>query len=378
MTPKVAPTVGLEHLHAPPSASASRRRSSGHRLRRERTCSFRALVSDADSTLVIVARFLALLELFREAAIAFDQAEALGELTVRWTGADEGEIEVSDEFDEDDTGDEQSDDAEGHSAADPGRSTPTKERRMSDRSDRPPGDADAGEAAAPAAPSAAAPEGNATASAEVTRLPASRASEGSEAAVAEEQIAFDINDFPGGARSAIEAVLMVVDEPISELSLASALELPVDDVVAHLHALEDEYAAAQRGFTLRSVAGGWRVYSRSEYAPGRREVPARRTTGQAHPGLAGDAGGHRLPAAHLAVEGQRGARSERRRSRAHPAHPWPHPGGGLEGENGAVLYGTTDYFLQRLGLGSLDDLPALAPYLPEVDMLDELAEQGRA
>ena len=78
----------------------------GHRLRRERTCSFRSLVADADSTLVIVARFLALLELFREAAIAFDQAEALGELTVRWTGSDDGEIEVSDEFDEDDDGDE--------------------------------------------------------------------------------------------------------------------------------------------------------------------------------------------------------------------------------------------------------------------------------
>ena len=72
----------------------------GARLRAERVCSFRALVADADSTLVIVARFLALLELFREAAIAFEQAEALGELTVRWTGDDEGEIEVSDEFDE--------------------------------------------------------------------------------------------------------------------------------------------------------------------------------------------------------------------------------------------------------------------------------------
>jgi segregation and condensation protein A len=57
-------------------------------------------VHDADSTLVIVARFLALLELFRDAQIAFDQAEALGELTVRWTGADEGEIDVGDEFDE--------------------------------------------------------------------------------------------------------------------------------------------------------------------------------------------------------------------------------------------------------------------------------------
>jgi segregation and condensation protein A len=100
MTPRVAPTVGLDHLHAPQVSVREQAGLIGERLRRERVCSFRALVADADSTLVIVARFLALLELFREAAIAFEQAEALGELTVRWTGADDGEIEVSDEFDE--------------------------------------------------------------------------------------------------------------------------------------------------------------------------------------------------------------------------------------------------------------------------------------
>ena len=82
----------------------------------------------------------------------------------------------------------------------------------------------------------------------------------------EEQVAFDINDFPGGARGAIEAVLMVVDEPVTEIALASALELPVEDVVAHLHALAADYDEGNRGFTVRSVAGGWRVYSRSEYA----------------------------------------------------------------------------------------------------------------
>lgn len=106
MTPKVAPTVGLEHLHAPAVSVREQATIVGHRLRRERSCSFHSLVADADSTLVIVARFLALLELFREAAIAFEQAEALGELTVRWTGSDDGDIEVSDEFDEDDENDE--------------------------------------------------------------------------------------------------------------------------------------------------------------------------------------------------------------------------------------------------------------------------------
>jgi len=105
MTPKVPPTVGLEHLHAPQVSVREQAGIIGGRLRTERVCSFRSLVADADSTLVIVARFLALLELFREAAIAFEQAEALGELTVRWTGTDDGDIEVSDEFDEFDEGD---------------------------------------------------------------------------------------------------------------------------------------------------------------------------------------------------------------------------------------------------------------------------------
>ena len=242
------------------------------------------------------------------------------------------------------------------------------------RTDRP-GDADAGEAAAPAAAAAAAQEEHTTASAE---QPPAADEEVAEAAVAEEQIAFDINDFPGGARSAIEAVLMVVDEPISELSLASALELPVDDVVAHLRALEDEYAAALRGFTLRSVAGGWRVYSRSEYAPVVEKFlldgQQAKLTQASLETLAVIA--YRQPISRSRVSAVRGVnvdgvvRTLLTRGLIQEV--------GSEGENGAVLYGTTDYFLQRLGLGSLDDLPALAPYLPEVDMLDELAEQGRA
>ncbi|MFL6175039.1 MAG: segregation and condensation protein A [Ornithinibacter sp.] len=100
MVPKQAPTVGLAHLHAPAVSVREQAAIIGSRLRRERVASFRSLVADADSTLVVVARFLALLELFRESAIGFEQAEALGELTVRWTGTEEGDIEVDDEFDE--------------------------------------------------------------------------------------------------------------------------------------------------------------------------------------------------------------------------------------------------------------------------------------
>ncbi|MGL5865662.1 MAG: segregation and condensation protein A [Dermatophilaceae bacterium] len=98
--PKVAPTVGLAHLHAPAVSVREQASVIAARLRRDRVASFRALVADADSTVVVVARFLALLELFRDASVTFEQVEALGELTVRWTGADDGDVEVSDEFDE--------------------------------------------------------------------------------------------------------------------------------------------------------------------------------------------------------------------------------------------------------------------------------------
>jgi segregation and condensation protein A len=103
LTPKAPPTVGLEHLHAPQVSVREQATILVDRLRARRQLSFRALVADADSTLIIVARFLALLELFKEAAIAFEQAEALGELGVRWTGSDAGDVDITDEFDEQDT-----------------------------------------------------------------------------------------------------------------------------------------------------------------------------------------------------------------------------------------------------------------------------------
>ncbi|WP_249138529.1 segregation and condensation protein A [Phycicoccus avicenniae] len=101
IAPRTPPTVGLTHLHAPQVSVREQAGVIGARLRRDRVASFRSLVADADTTLVVVARFLALLELFRESAIGFEQAEALGELTVRWTGPDE-DVDVTDEFDEPD------------------------------------------------------------------------------------------------------------------------------------------------------------------------------------------------------------------------------------------------------------------------------------
>ncbi len=101
MTPKAPPTVGLDHLHAPQVSVREQAALIVDRLRARGQVSFRSLVADADTTLVIVARFLALLELFKESAIAFEQAEALGELDIRWTGTDEGDVSIEDEFDED-------------------------------------------------------------------------------------------------------------------------------------------------------------------------------------------------------------------------------------------------------------------------------------
>jgi len=72
------------------------------RLRRVRSASFRSLVADAGSTLVVVARFLAVLELFREGSIAVEQAAPLGDFFVRWTGSEDGDVEVDAEFDEED------------------------------------------------------------------------------------------------------------------------------------------------------------------------------------------------------------------------------------------------------------------------------------
>ena len=194
----------------------------------------------------------------------------------------------------------------------------------------------------------------------------------------EAQIAFDINDFPGGARSALEAVLMVVDEPVTEVALASALELPVEDVRAHLHALEEEYAAQQRGFALRSLAGGWRVYSRADYAPVVEKFvldgQQAKLTQASLETLAVIA--YRQPVSRSRVGAVRGVnvdgvvRTLMSRGLIEEVEG--------TGDSGAVLYRTTPYFLQRMGLSSLDELPALAPYLPDADVIDELIEEGHA
>ncbi|NCU82448.1 MAG: segregation/condensation protein A [Actinobacteria bacterium] len=99
LTPKTAPTLSVEHLHLPLVSVAAEALAVVSALRRHKTMSFRALVSDAANTLVVVARFLALLELFKEGSVRFEQVVALGELQITWIGSVDGEIRVSDEFD---------------------------------------------------------------------------------------------------------------------------------------------------------------------------------------------------------------------------------------------------------------------------------------
>jgi len=99
LTPKVSPVVAVEHLHAPLVSVIEESRRVVEALRHSKTLSFRNLISDADSTLVVVARFLALLDLYRQGVLRFDQVIALGELQISWTGSLEGEVEITDEFD---------------------------------------------------------------------------------------------------------------------------------------------------------------------------------------------------------------------------------------------------------------------------------------
>jgi segregation and condensation protein A len=99
LTPKAPPVVALEHLHSALVSVSEESKTVVEALRKGRTLSFRSLIAEADSTLVVVARFLALLDLYRQGALRFEQVVALGDLQISWIGSDEGEILASSEFD---------------------------------------------------------------------------------------------------------------------------------------------------------------------------------------------------------------------------------------------------------------------------------------
>lgn len=177
-------------------------------------------------------------------------------------------------------------------------------------------------------------------------------------------------------RPALEAVLMVVDEPATVEQLATVLQRPKRAVSAALRALSDDYTAQGRGFDLRLVAGGWRFYTRPQFAPAVEKFvldgQRARLTQAALETLAVVA--YRQPVSRSRVSAVRGVncdgvmRTLLQRGLVEE--------GGTEPETGAILYRTTNYFLERMGLRGLDELPELAPFLPEADAVEADSLEG--
>jgi segregation and condensation protein B len=174
----------------------------------------------------------------------------------------------------------------------------------------------------------------------------------------------------------LEAILLVSDEPVPQTLLAQVLELPQETIATALRGLAELYTAQGRGFDLREVAGGWRFYSRPEYAPVVekfvRDGQEVRLTQAALETLAVVA--YRQPVGRAQVSAVRGVncdgvmRTLSLRGLVEEA--------GHDLETGAILFRTSSYFLERLGLASLDQLPELAPFLP--DQIDDELEAGQS
>lgn len=191
---------------------------------------------------------------------------------------------------------------------------------------------------------------------------------GEPALVADAEPAFD--EASGGLstprlRAALEAILLVVDEPVAEATLAETLSEPVERVAAALVELSAEYTEAGRGFDLRRAAGGWRLYTRAEQAPYVERFvldgQQARLTQAALETLAVVA--YKQPVTRSRVAAIRGVNSDGvirtllTRGLVEEA--------GTEPDSGAYLYRTTSVFLEKLGLDSVDQLPPLAPFLPD-------------
>lgn len=177
-------------------------------------------------------------------------------------------------------------------------------------------------------------------------------------------------------RPALEAVLMVVDEPVTEETLSKVLERPRREIATALHDLAEEYAAQGRGFDLRLIAGGWRFYTRPAYAAAVEKFvldgQQARLTQAALETLAVVA--YRQPVSRSRVSAVRGVncdgvmRTLLQRGLVEEC--------GTEAETGAILYRTTNYFLERMGLRGLDELPELAPFLPEAAAVEADSLEG--
>jgi segregation and condensation protein B len=172
-------------------------------------------------------------------------------------------------------------------------------------------------------------------------------------------------------RGAIEAVLLVVDTPVSEVVLAQVLERPTAEVVATLEELARQYEEAARGFELRRASGGWRLYTREVFASYVERFildgQQARLTQAALETLAVVA--YRQPITRSRISAIRGVgvdgviRTLLTRGLIEEL--------GIEPDSGAHLYGTTELFLEKLGLNAIGDLPSLAPLLPEIESLGD-------
>lgn len=170
----------------------------------------------------------------------------------------------------------------------------------------------------------------------------------------------------------LEAILMVVDEPVTELILAQITEVPTERVQAVLINLAESYEAERRGFALREVAGGWRFYSHPDQAPLVEKFvldgQQSRLTQAALETLAVIA--YRQPVSRARVSAIRGVNVEAVMKTLLTRGLVEERG--VEPETGAILYGTTSFFLEKIGIRGITDLPALAPFLPDLDGLDEV------
>ena len=176
-------------------------------------------------------------------------------------------------------------------------------------------------------------------------------------------------------RPALEAVLMVADQPLDHVSLASAVGYPAEQVAQALADLAVEYTEQGRGFDLRNVAGGWRYYTREEYAAVVErfvlEGQQARLTQAALETLAVVA--YKQPVSRARVSAIRGVnvdgvmRTLVSRGLIEEC--------GHDAETSALLYRTTSYFLERIGVTSVADLPELAPFLPEMGEVDDPDER---
>jgi segregation and condensation protein B len=195
------------------------------------------------------------------------------------------------------------------------------------------------------------------------------------------QLAGDLADPLPPLKTCLEAILMVVDEPVTDVVLAQVVERPKGEVAEALRELAEEYTAQGRGFELREVGvsdgpggqTGWRMYSRVECAPVVerfvRDGQQAKLTQAALETLAVVA--YRQPVSRSKVSAIRGVncdgvmRTLLARGLVEEC--------GTEHETGALLYRTTGYFLERMGLKGLDELPDLAPLLPSAAEVEDEA-----